>query len=358
MSQYGTHLLVNKKNIRNAQILSKECSASDLLEGEILLEVESFAYTSNNTTYAVFGDRIGYWHFYPTSSEDFGMIPCWGFAKVTASRADEIAVGSRYYGFYPMGTQLIAQPGKISPFGWTDIKLHRGPLPAIYNQYYDCATDPIYRPEVEGLLSVFRPLFTTSYLIHDMYAGKAYMGAEQIILTSASSKTALALAFCLKDDPVKVIGLTSPHRVDQVKASGYYDTVVAYNDVASIDHKPSSIVDFSGSSSVKNALADHLEDKLTYLCLVGFVDWEAPGEANKGPKGEMFFAPAFAQQKVKEVGIEAFTASLGKQLGAFISDSVAWISLENTSGPEALLSLHRLITDGKADASKGYIVSL
>jgi len=190
-----------------------------------------------------------------------------------------------------------------------------------------------------------------------MYASQDNMGAKQIILTSASSKTALGLAFCLKDDPVEVIGLTSPHRVEQIKALGYYDKVLGYDDVASVDLTPSSIVDFSGSAAIKFDLAAHLGDNLTYLCLVGFVDWEAKTE-QKGPEGVMFFAPTYAHEKIKKDGVQKFTMDLGQKYGAFAKDSHQWISIDHQSGEQALLDIHELITDGKADAGKGYIVSL
>jgi len=285
------------------------------------------------------------------------MIPCWGFGEVVASNVAEIAVGKRYYGYFPMGSHLIATPGKISSYGWTDIVAHRAQLPPIYNNYIDCTSDPIYRKEFENTQSIFRPLFTTSYLIRDMYAAKEYMGAKQIILTSASSKTALGLAFCLKDDPVEIIGLTSSHRVDQVKETGYYHKVLAYDEVESIAKMPSSIVDFSGNADVKAALASHLGDQLTYLCLVGFVDWEAKTE-QKGPEGVMFFAPSYAQEKVKAVGVEKFTMDLASMYGAFAQDSHKWITIDHQSGGQALLDVHQLITDGKASADKGYIISL
>jgi len=357
MSRYGTFLQVNKKDIRDAKISTSAISAEDISDGEILIKVDSFAYTSNNTTYAVFGDRIGYWHFFPVEEEVYGMIPSWGFGEVIASKHGKIKVGSRYYGYYPMGSHLVAIPGKVSEYGWTDTVSHRSHLPQLYNNYIDCSTDPIYRPELENTQSIFRPLFTTSYLIRDMYANQEFMKADQIILTSASSKTAMGLAYCLKEDPVKVVGLTSSHRVEQVKSTGYYDEVYSYKDVKLISQIPSSIVDFSGSAPVKADLASHLSDHLTYLCLVGFVDWEAD-KVQGGPEGVMFFAPTYAQEKIKRDGMEAFTMALGTSYGAFAQDSKNWININHKKGEQALIDIHHLITEGKADAAHGYIISL
>jgi hypothetical protein len=34
-------------------------------DGEILAEVERFAFTANNISYAVVGEKLGYWNFFP-----------------------------------------------------------------------------------------------------------------------------------------------------------------------------------------------------------------------------------------------------------------------------------------------------
>ena len=42
-----------------------EIDAGLLAEGAARLEIESFSVTSNNVTYAVVGDMVGYWNFFP-----------------------------------------------------------------------------------------------------------------------------------------------------------------------------------------------------------------------------------------------------------------------------------------------------
>ena len=33
--------------------------------GEVLLSIDAFAFTANNVTYAMFGDAMNYWQFFP-----------------------------------------------------------------------------------------------------------------------------------------------------------------------------------------------------------------------------------------------------------------------------------------------------
>ena len=52
--------------------------------GELVLRIEKFALTSNNITYGVAGDIIGYWQFFPAEG-DWDRIPVWGIGEVTSS---------------------------------------------------------------------------------------------------------------------------------------------------------------------------------------------------------------------------------------------------------------------------------
>jgi hypothetical protein len=72
--------------------------------GEVLFEIERFSFTANNITYAVFGDQMGYWQFFP-APEGWGRIPVWGFARVLRSEVEGIDPGLRLYGYWPMSTR-------------------------------------------------------------------------------------------------------------------------------------------------------------------------------------------------------------------------------------------------------------
>ncbi len=46
----------------------------DLAPGQALLRVDAFALTTNNITYAVMGDALRYWDFFPTRDGDTGDV--------------------------------------------------------------------------------------------------------------------------------------------------------------------------------------------------------------------------------------------------------------------------------------------
>jgi hypothetical protein len=67
------------------QIAINETIAPEPQEGAVLLEIEAFALTANNVTYAVVGETVKYWNFFP-AAEGWGIVPVWGHARVAASR--------------------------------------------------------------------------------------------------------------------------------------------------------------------------------------------------------------------------------------------------------------------------------
>ena len=122
----------------------------DLSEGEILVKVDAFAFTANNVTYAVAGDFMNYWGFFP-AEDGWGRVPVWGFGDVVRSNCADIAVGERLYGYYPMSTHLVMKPTRVKDLGFVDGAVHRQELHAVYNQYTRVAADPGYDAATEDL---------------------------------------------------------------------------------------------------------------------------------------------------------------------------------------------------------------
>ena len=73
-----------------------------------------------------------------------------------------------------------------------------------------------------------------------------FFNAEQIILTSASSKTALSLAYLLNENQSKdkknIIGITSKKNFEFVETVKFYDQVVSYSDIKSEIKKNKSLI--------------------------------------------------------------------------------------------------------------------
>ncbi|MGH8481846.1 MAG: DUF2855 family protein, partial [Nevskiaceae bacterium] len=230
-----TDFEVSRKDLRTTRLHQ---GALDCPAGAVLCRIERFALTANNITYGVFGDAMNYWQFFPADA-GWGRIPVWGFAEVVESKHEAIAHGERLYGYWPMSTHAVLHPDRITDVQFFDGVAHRRPLPTPYQVYMRLARDPLHDPQHEDHRALLHPLFFTSWLIEDFLADNALFGAQQVVLASASSKTALGVAFLLKQrrghGPLpRTVGLTSPGNKAFCEQLGYYDEVFTYDQVAAM----------------------------------------------------------------------------------------------------------------------------
>ena len=328
-------------------------------KNEVILKIDKYAFTANNITYAVVGEKMGYWQFFP-AEEPYGIVPVWGFADVVSSNHENISLDDRYYGYFPMSTYLKVNPENVKPFGFVEGSEHRQSLPAVYN-YYTTVSKTIddtidYHP-------IIKPLFLTSFLNYYYLKDEEFFKADQIILTSASSKTALSLAFLLKNNQVtdkkQILGLTSEKNVDFVASVGFYDNVTAYNNFEQILNKVDSIVvDFAGNSYHLKKLHDYLDDLLKHICLVGLADWSSGMDFKSIPNAKFFFAPDHAEKRYREMGVKETTLLANNALQEFIITIKNWMELNYIQDREGLCAMYLETLKGNIDPSKGHMVQL
>ena len=350
---------VRKDSLTEAQLV--DIAAASLGEGTVRLAIESFSVTANNVTYAVIGDMFGYWNFFP-APDGMGIVPMWGHARVVESNCSDIAVGERVYGYLPMADTLDVIPGNISRSGFTDTAAHRQPMSPIYNQYSRLAADPEHDPAREGERMIYGPLFKTGFLIEYFMRGEGWFGAEQVVLTSASSKTAMGLAAVAKQNSpeIKRIGLTSAANVAFVEGTGLYDAVLAYDHIGSLEVVPTVSVDFAGNSKILVNLHHHFADQLKYSCMVGVTHvGERGGMDDPGLPGAtptLFFAPDHAQALFKELGPQGAGAAIAASWGYFLSAVDGSITIDRRKGLEAAREAYLATLAGKADPAVGIVI--
>ena len=352
---------VRKSELTEARVV--ELNQAELAQGAVRLAIESFSVTANNVTYAVMGDGFGYWNFFP-APDDMGIVPMWGHARVIESNHPEFAVGERVYGYLPMASHLDVVPGKVSASGFIDTAAHRQPMSPIYNQYSRLAADPEHDPAREGERMIFGPLFKTGFLIEYFMRSEDWFGAEQVILTSASSKTAMGLASVARrrSPQVRRIGLTSSGNVAFVKDSGLYDEVLPYDAVGELDRGPSVTVDFAGNARLLGQLHHHLGDALKYSCLVGATHVEERGSGLggaaqlPGPRPTLFFAPDHAVALFKEHGPQTAGAMVAESWRGFLDDAGGSVEIERRSGLDEARDVFVAMLGGDIDPAKGIVI--
>jgi len=349
---------VNKKDIRNYKI--KELTIPEIGEGEVLFRIDRYAFTANNTTYAVLGDMLKYWNFFPADEEN-GIVPVWGFAEVVASKNEAINIGDYYYGYYPMSTYLKVEPVKNTNFGFVDGAAHRQEMAAIYN-FYELTKNVMSQPLVLDYAPIFRPLFTTGFLSYYFLKETNFFNAKNIILTSASSKTALAQAYMLHQNAIEdgnnIIGLTSLKNKAFVEQTGFYNQVLTYNQVDQIPIDDAIIIDFTGRGSLINEIFEHLGDHLKYASMIGLTDWQANRSNIVFPKAKMFFAPGVAQEYGKKWGQGELMKRIGNSLHSFLPIAKKWMDVKYTDNHDDLAKLYMDTMEGNVSPATGCLVKI
>lgn len=325
-----------------------------LKPGQALLAVEQFAVTANNVTYAAIGEAFGYWDFFPANDAGRGIVPVWGQARVVDAGDSGLTTGEGVYGYLPMATYLVVNPEKISAVGFTDGAAHRAARAAVYNQYRRLNADPGHVPGGEDVRAVFEPLFMTSFLIEAMFRRQDWLGAKRLIVTSASSKTAMALAHVARaaSPQVERVGLTSARNIGFVEKTGLYDRVLGYDEIGELGREASVSVDFAGNGDTLARLHGALGDALHYSCLVGITDWENRGGLGghdlPGPKPILFFAPDHVATTVGELGPGGFQAAVAGAWAAFAGDAAGLVRIRTVAGLADAVPAWRAAVSGDA----------
>jgi Protein of unknown function (DUF2855) len=334
----------------------------DLAPGQALLSVDAFALTTNNVTYAVTGDALKYWNFFPAAGGEWGRIPVWGFADVVATTHADVGEGARVYGYLPMSTHLLVTPGRVDPRGFIDVAPHRDSLPGAYNQYQRVDADPSNDPGFEDHRMLLWPLFFTSFLIDDFLDDNGFFGAEAVLVSSASSKTAIGTAFQLeRHKTIGVIGLTSPGNVDFVEGLGVYDRVVRYDEVDKLGDVPAAYVDIAGDASVRAAVHRTYGNRLTHSMLVGATHWDEPATTPAdlpGPAPSFFFAPTQISKRSKAWGRTGLADRVAAAWRRYVEFADGWIRIDHGHGPEAVERAYREVLEGRTDPAVGHVLSM
>ena len=351
-----TELLVNRSSIGETELRTSPLGA--LAPDHVRIEIERFALTSNNMTYAQFGDQLDYWGFFPAELP-WGNVPAMGWGRVTESRVVDVAVGERFYGWFPMATSVDVLATRV-PLGVRDDGAHRAKHAAVYRMFTRSDLDGLYTaPDDEDRHSLLRGLFLTGFLIDGFLGASSYDGATQAIVLSASSKTALGYAHSSKARGLKLVGLTSASNREFVEGVGLYETVLAYDEIDGIVKEPSVVIDMAGSGSVVAAVHEQLGDLITYSMGVGKSHHDAPSaRVTAGPRQQTFFAPTAMGDRVKEWGMDEYQRRIKNGLSSFIDDSRRWLEIDERRGPSAADGAWASLFAGTVAPSTGLIVSL
>jgi len=358
-----TRLLMNRSRFEEMQIDSTTSPAAK--DGEVVLALDRFSLTVNNITYAAFGDALRYWEFFPSGVDGQGLLPVWGYADVVESRAEGVEPGQRFFGYYPSATHLVVQPGKTGARSFRDESAHRRQLPEVYNWYQCSDNDPFQSTASEPLHAIFRPLFVTAFGLADFLTEQQFFGAEQVVISSASSRTGYSEAFSIgRQSDIELIGLTSAGHRDFVEGLGLYSKVLAYDDLEQLDPKrPTVYVDVAGNTDLQRRVHRRLGELLVHDAALGAAHAHEPPQPDvdlPGPTPTFFFAPEWIARRQAEWGSEAFNRRVGEAVAGFFAHVTQHqlISIQEQHGLEAAREVLSEMLDGRTDPAIGHVIRL
>lgn len=352
-----TEIWIEKSNVANTKIVEQVLDLEHMAEDEVLLEINSLGFSANNITYAVFGDKMGYWGFFP-ASKDWGIVPMWGFATVVKSNHVDVQVGEKVYGYLPMASHLLIKAGKTSPSNFFDVSETRKSISTVYDNYLRCASDPGYQASREAWQLNYRPLFMTSFVLDDFVGegmAESDKPTEQVIITSASSKTAYGAAHLLMKHKTErglnyqVVGLTSASNKAFTENLGCYDQVVSYDDIAMLGSTNLSwVLDFAGNKSLLLGLQQQLDENLGKLILIGSTDVDAQQDKPKGHlNSEFFFAPTQVKKRTSDWGHKGFAAGYTNAWQSFAVHMNDKVKVAEYSGAAAIEQFYHVGLENK-----------
>ncbi|WP_190394184.1 DUF2855 family protein [Nocardiopsis quinghaiensis] len=350
----GTHdsweLLVRRHDPSRTRVLRG--GTVPLARGQVRLRVERFGLTANNVTYARLGDsELPFWDAFP-APDGWGRVPVWGFSRVVESRHPKVPPGGRYFGYLPMGTHSVLTV-RPEAEGLLDTSPERAFLHRWYRTHRRCGGPD----DGDDLRTLLRPLYPASYNVARFVDEHAERGARSLVVTSASSRTAVGAASLLagRTDLVTV-GLTSPGNRAPLLGLGVYDHVLPYSELdrASVP-APTVFADFSGDEDRISDVYRRLGEGIVHTALVGYTHPRARIEPPDldSPRPEIFFTPDREEERAREEGPENYRRAYAAAEERFVSEAGSWLAVRRLGGPEEVANAWRDLMDGRGSPLTG-----
>ncbi|PRP79685.1 hypothetical protein PROFUN_12583 [Planoprotostelium fungivorum] len=343
----------------------------------VVIRVSSFAFSTNNITYGQLGETPGflYFEFHPapetseTSPKTHGVLPVWGFGTVEASSHPEVKVGEKVYGYFSMSRYMMVPIDRITPNAYFVPRPHLPSQFVPYNTITRCSADPMYRQDKEPETALYRPLFWTSFWMEDWLNYEKYKGADNILVTSASSKTAYCFAYVAKkrnetsENKRQVIGLTSARNVEFTKKLGLYDQVFTYEELNKVKTEGKWVyVDVSGNKELNEKIFEHFNSAgspLAAAIILGMTNIESPKDSamTQRDKMETFFTPMWLAKRKEFTTLEEIAEMQKKAWSELMNDSVSWLQMQDTFYND-IVPRYSDIAKGIVEPDKGHTFSM
>lgn len=339
--------------------------------GEALLAIEHVGFSANNVSYAARGEQLHFWRYFPAQDADWGRLPGWGFATVQTSRAAGLDAGERIYGYFPLASHVLVRPSDLNAGSFVDGAPHRADLEPVYNHYVRCAADRDWRRELEPLQALLKPLALQAYLLDDFLEEEQLFGAQQVLFSSPSSKSAWMTAILLAArartrQGVRLIGMTTAGNLAHVRDLPCYDQVIVGDQIGKLARVPTLYLDFSGSAAQRIAVHGYFIDQLEYSCIIGGAqpDMMGSGQFTAGLPGAVpnhFHTAPRVAKRTQDWGLPELSARFSEawqRIHQTVNQDRRWMQIEAVRGVSPALAALAQAIDGRFDPQRAFMIGL
>ena len=257
--------VISKEDISKHATVQVDPQPAPLADGSVRVRSKLLSITLNNRTYALRGTLLKWWDTYPVpghlpapynNTEQWGIVPSWGYGQVVDSRNPEIPAGTLLFGFWPTSSlpvDLQLKPTDTSGYFFEASK-HRQTLMTLYNRYE--AVIEQHAENLQAWNSAVMTVWSAGYFlaeycfpagqsrpIHPFGGGwterDADLTSTVVVSLAASSKTARGLSWALSqrdvsNSPLAVLEATSvPETLHLSSSKSFATKAVSYDDVNS-----------------------------------------------------------------------------------------------------------------------------
>lgn len=309
-----------------------------------VLEVDRFSLAANNLGYAMLGDVLRSWDAYPSPAPGWGRVPVWGAAQVLEAPAGLAAVGATVTGYLPMATHAVVRVERRRS-ALMAVDEPRSAMLPIYHRLALDGTDPGWSDHHRDVDTVMLAVFRFAALLADDLRRS---GVGEVVVSSASSRSAAALSHLLDGHGIEVTGLTSARNEAAVKTFDTYRPVLTYDRIDELATDGNAVyVDLAGAGDVTSAVGERLGARLVGSIVVGGTHLRSwPAEF---PSATVFNTGDREVEVVAERGEEEVENLYRTARGTLVAWAASWLRVTTKHGVGAAGETWRDIAAGQTD---------
>jgi len=188
---------------------------------------------------------------------------------------------------------------------------------------------------------------------------------NSVIISCASSKTAMALAFCLRMRDMRyVVGLTSREHLDFVRSTDLYHEVYTYDEADALPNNRTIVyMDFKCDGELRQQITLRMGTNLMYNMVLGpavFQNRMKDQVFEKRAREVLFDESSWRERRrmVAEVTKTGRNEKLKDSFPAFVQRMRQHVKLRRASGGQAFKDMYDAVYSNSASPADAYICTL